>query len=150
MGYYDEISRSYNQLHGEEQKKKFNLIKKYIRGRVLDVGCGTGISTPEGGIGIDPSKELLKQNPHKCYLASAENIPFPDKSFDTVICLTSVHNFSDIEKGLREMKRVGKSTFIISVLKKSPRFNMIVAKIKQIIEPDREIDEEKDLILVKT
>jgi ubiquinone/menaquinone biosynthesis C-methylase UbiE len=149
MGYYDEISKSYNELHGEEQKKKFNLIRKYIHGSVLDVGCGTGFSTPEGGVGIDPSAELLKQHKGECCHASAENIPFPDKSFDTVICLTAVHNFSDVEKGLKEMKRVGRKTFIISVLKKSPKFEQIKKKIYQIIKPNKEIDEEKDLILVR-
>lgn len=149
MGYYDSISSGYNELHGQEQKKKFQLVKKYIHGKVLDVGCGTGISTPEGGIGIDPSAELLKQNPHECYQESAENIPFPDKSFDTVICLTAVHNFSNIDNALSEMKRVCKKTFIISILKKSPKFDLIYRKVNEIIKPDLEIDEEKDLILVK-
>jgi ubiquinone/menaquinone biosynthesis C-methylase UbiE len=149
MGYYDEISKSYNELHGEEQKKKFNLIKKFIHGKVLDVGCGTGISTPKGAVGIDPSAELLKQHPGKTVKGCAEQLPFPDKSFDTVICLTAVHNFSDIEKGLREIKRVGKKTFIISVLKKSPKFDEIIEKIKKIIKPNKTIDEEKDLIFIK-
>jgi len=149
MGYYDEISSSYNEMYGEEQKKKFEKIKKYISGKTLDVGCGTGISTPENGIGIDPSFKLLKINSKKHVQGIAENLPFPDKSFDTVICLTAVHNFSDIKKGLKEIKRVGKKIYIISILKKSKRFNEIKEKVNQIIRPNKEIDDEKDLILVK-
>jgi ubiquinone/menaquinone biosynthesis C-methylase UbiE len=149
MGYYDEISSGYNELHSDEQKRKFKLVEKYIAGKTLDVGCGTGISTPENGIGIDPSEELLKQNPKPHIKASAEQIPFADRSFDTVICLTAVHNFSDIEKGLNEIKRVGKKVWIITILKKSPKFEMIKKRIYEIIKPNLEIDDKTDLILVR-
>ncbi|MBW3012274.1 class I SAM-dependent methyltransferase [Candidatus Woesearchaeota archaeon] len=150
MGYYDEISSGYNELHAEEQKKKFNLVKKYIKGKVLDVGCGTGLSTPEGAVGIDPSPGLLKLNPNnEKILGRAECLPFEDKSFDTVISLTAIHNFDDIEKSLKEMKRVSKGRIIISLLKKSKDFDQIKKLIEKEIKPDKTIDEEKDLIFLK-
>jgi len=150
MGYYDEIAHGYNELHGKEQKKKLEIIKPYIKGKCLDVGCGTGLSTPEGGVGIDPSRELLKLNKNKeKILGFAENLPFPDKSFDTVICLTAIHNFEDVEKALKEMKRVSRGRIIISVLKKSPKFKTIKELIEREINPDKTIEEEKDFIFLK-
>ena len=44
---YKHISKSYNKLHKEEQLKKLKLIQKHLKiiPPLLDVGCGTGIST---------------------------------------------------------------------------------------------------------
>ena len=44
---YNKIAKSYNELHKEEQIKKLEIIKKNIKiiPPLLDVGCGTGIST---------------------------------------------------------------------------------------------------------
>ncbi|MFH1316302.1 MAG: class I SAM-dependent methyltransferase [Candidatus Woesearchaeota archaeon] len=156
MTYYDKIAKGYNELHGEEQKKKLAVIKEnlVVKGtdKLLDVGCGTGLSSGFGCevFGLDPSKELLKQCPlpddHKI-LGKAEKIPFKDSYFDIVISVTAVHNFDDIEKGISEMKRVGKGRFVFSVLKSTKS-----EEIKKIIEHnfmiEKEIEEEKDIIII--
>jgi ubiquinone/menaquinone biosynthesis C-methylase UbiE len=87
------------------------LIKKYARGRTLDVGCGTGyhLGLVEDIIGLDPSKEMLEKARGKgkpLVLGKGEKMPFPDKSFDTVLCLFSVLNVCDAEKAAQEIKRV--------------------------------------------
>ena len=58
---YNNIAKSYNELHGEEQIKKLDIIKKNIKiiSPLLDVGCGTGISTNYfnvESVGVDNSK----------------------------------------------------------------------------------------------
>jgi len=150
MGYYDDIAASYDELHGSEQKKKLGIIKQYIKGKCLDVGCGTGLSTPEGAAGIDPSPGLLKLNKNKeKVLGFAENLPFPDKSFDTVISITAIHNFKNIEQALKEIKRVSRGRIIISLLKKAKDFHTIKKKIVSEISPEKTIEEEKDFIFLK-
>lgn len=63
---YDLIAGGYNELYGEEQLNKLSIIKKNIKiskkTKILDVGCGTGISSNFGCfiIGIDPSFRLLE------------------------------------------------------------------------------------------
>ena len=44
---YSEIASSYNELYKDEQIKKLSMIKRNIKIApvLLDVGCGTGIST---------------------------------------------------------------------------------------------------------
>src|SRR3989338_6779840 len=44
---YKHIAKSYNELHQEEQLKKLAIIKQNIKiiPPLLDIGCGTGIST---------------------------------------------------------------------------------------------------------
>lgn len=157
MAYYDEIASGYNELHGEEQIKKMQIVERILEllkpknEQILDVGCGTGISTPKGSYGVDPSIELLKQHPGykegKAVQASAEKLPFKDKEFDVVICLTAIHNFNDVEKGLKEIKRVGKR-YILSVLKKSNKFEQIKQLITKIFDVKETIEEDKDVIFV--
>ncbi len=160
MNYYDSISRGYEELHKEEQLKKLELIKKYLNvkrdEKLLDVGCGTGLTTSPWKCkryGIDPSKKLLekakKKYPSiKFRLASAENIPFKDNVFDVVISITAIQNFSDIKKGLEEIKRVGKNRFVLTFLKKSKKKKKIEGLIKNHFKIKEVIEEEKDLIYI--
>ena len=104
--------------------------------------------------GVDPSEGLLdiakKKNIPDCTLVkgSAEELPFPDSSFDYVISVTAIHNFKDIEKGLKEMKRVGKKVFVFSILKKAKKFNEIREMVKDLFSVEKEVDEEMDLVML--
>lgn len=149
---YDSIAGSYNELYWEEQLNKLSIIKKNIKisekAKILDVGCGTGISSDFGcfAVGIDPSFGLLKHNGHLKILGAAEALPFKDNSFDYVISVTSIHNFSDIAQSINEIKRVGKKNFVFSVLKKSRKFDVIKQAIENNFSLRGEIEEEKDTI----
>jgi ubiquinone/menaquinone biosynthesis C-methylase UbiE len=153
--FYNIAAKSYDSLHKEEQLNKLNIISKYIRPKkdetLLDVGCGTGISTKFWNckaIGIDPSKELVKICGSKCKVGKAENLPFKDKSFDYVISVTAIQNFDNIEKGLKEMKRVAKGHIIITALKKSQKIKTIRKLINRHFKAHKELQEEKDLIFI--
>jgi len=92
---------------------------------VLDVGCGAGVDTliaatmigPKGrATGIDSTPEILaaaRENLRKTSLhnvtfqeASAENLPFPDVSFDAVISNGVFNLIPDKLKALKEIFRV--------------------------------------------
>jgi len=98
-----------------------------IRGgeAVLDIGCGAGVDTfiaasmvgPEGkAVGIDIIPEMLEraiQNLHETtfkhvtfQLTSAENLPFPDESFDMVISNGVFNLIPDKTRALAEAFRV--------------------------------------------
>ena len=157
MTYYDEISEGYEELHREEQLKKVELIKKHLKLKVsdklLDVGCGTGLTTEPWKCkryGIDPAPKLLEKARSKdsieYKLAPAENIPYDDNYFDVVISITAIQNFSDIPKGLSEIKRVGKGKFVLSFLKKSSKKEVIDNLIRKLFKVNDVIEEDKDLI----
>ena len=115
------------------------------------MGCGIGLSSDFNCkvFGIDSSIELLKQNQNnKKILAKAECIPFKDKAFDKVISITSLHNFDDVEKGIKEIKRVGKKDFAFSILKKSKKFDFIEKKLNQNFNIKKIIDGRKDWVFI--
>ena len=125
MNYYDQTAAGYPELHKEEQIKKIKIIKQNINikpnEKILDLGAGTGFLNDffDNITSVDPSEELLKQNrnPNKVK-ASAENLPFPDHEFDWIISVTAIHHF-DLDKAIKEIKRVGKNKFVLTVLKKA-------------------------------
>ncbi len=161
--FYDEIADGYDELHMGEQLRKMTAIiaamGEYIPKKpekLLDVGCGSGISTSVWSCdctGIDPSDNLIavaKKNHPKLrfYVGRAEELPFPDKSFDVVICITAVHNFHDIRRGIEEMKRVGKDRFVITVLRKSNKIEEIEKLIILNFKVKKIVMEDKDLIFI--
>jgi SAM-dependent methyltransferase len=85
---------------------------------VLDVGCGTGLLTAElvGRVGaaavtaVDPSESFVEAVRERLQgvrveRAVAEELPFPDASFDAAIAQLVVHFMNDPVAGLREMAR---------------------------------------------
>ena len=88
--------------------------------RVLDVGCGTGIVAKEcarrvgskGSIsGLDISEAMLAVARRSApgidwYQGDAEELPFPDESFDRVVSQLALMFFADREKAICEMWRV--------------------------------------------
>lgn len=154
INYYDQTARNYNELHGEEQLNKLRIIAEHLKvkksTKLLDVGCGSGLSAKVfkcNITGIDPSKNLLKQCPFKTVKASAESIPFPDHSFDVVIAVTCVHNFNNIEKGLKEILRVGTGCFVFSLLKRAETFWQTLRRISRLCSVSSSVEQEFDLIL---
>ncbi len=154
--YYDAIAAGYNTLHGAEQLQKYRIIASLLQleqnARVLDVGAGTGIGNAifPGMVGIDPSPGLLAQHPNKnSSVASAEQIPYPDKSFDAVLCVSAFHH-TNPKQALREMQRVTRGAIAITILKKSPQHDSLLALLQETFPSLRCVDETKDTICVFT
>lgn len=86
------------------------------RGRVLDLGSGTGRNLPllPGGtraIGLDPSLDALRRARRRAsdvplVAGRAEALPFRDGVFDTVLSGLVFCSVSDPQRGLGEVKRV--------------------------------------------
>jgi ubiquinone/menaquinone biosynthesis C-methylase UbiE len=153
MEFYKLISKGYKELYGEEQKIKHNTVKSNLSIKnsdwLLDVGCGTGSDFNCNLVGIDTSIELLQQSENSNrILAAAENMPFKDNVFDKVISISAIHNFNSIKKGIKEINRVGKMDFALSILKKAKNFNLIEKEIKNNFSIRKIVDGKQDWIFI--
>ncbi len=153
---YNKIANSYNELYKEEQTKKLEIIEKNINiiPPLLDIGCGIGISTNYfniKAIGIDNCKEMIdegKKYYNNLIYGNAEKLSFKDKSFNTVISVTSFHNFKNMEKALKEIKRVSRNNNIaVTFLKKSSKLNEFRNLLKKYFR-FREVDCYKDILFI--
>lgn len=98
-------------------------LLQQARGRVLEIGVGSGLSLDYYGadvqalVGLEPSAELLQQcrkrlaerpgaMPTELIEGSAERMPWPDNSFDTVVAFLVFCTIPDPDAAAREMRRV--------------------------------------------
>jgi ubiquinone/menaquinone biosynthesis C-methylase UbiE len=94
------------------------------RGSVLEIGVGSGLNLPFYGppldrvFGIDPSPELLgvasqraasASVPMSLTRTSAEQMPFADAAFDTIVMTWTLCSIPNPVAALTEMRRVLKS-----------------------------------------
>jgi len=119
MSIYEKFSPSGNKW----KEWLFSKIDFVPQSRVLELGCGNGelwsknFDTIPTDLDItlsDFSPEMLttaKSNLSgidniKYEAINIEEIPYPDNSFDTIICEHTIYLLPDIEKGLAEISRV--------------------------------------------
>jgi ubiquinone/menaquinone biosynthesis C-methylase UbiE len=127
--YYD-----YDGFWNDEEKSLKNNIEKiqitmsFIKDdvqSVLDAACGNGIFTnylvkqrPDlKVVGFDRSEQALKYVKAEKFVASIDQIPMPDKSFDCVIAHDVIEHLpvEAYEKALGELSRIAKKYIIIGV-----------------------------------
>lgn len=126
-----------------------DLLKKYVKSdsKILDAGCGTGgtmIYLKKAGfkniLGIDKSLDALefckKRKLNNVKLASVDNLPFKNESFDAIICLDVLyHKGVNPELVAREFFRVLKKGGIVYI--QEPAYNWLKSKHDQAIETER-------------
>lgn len=99
--------------------RRIKRRQKLFHGEVLDIGCGVGnFSSFLSGVnytGIDLDESLI-QYARKHYQgtfvqANATKLPFPDRSFDTVLVTGFFHHLADkdVRKVILEISRVLKN-----------------------------------------
>ena len=122
---YDSWYRSPIGRYADEVE--WNCVKNLLpsrKGRVLDLGCGTGLYTERlmkmgfDVLSLDYSVEMLRVAKGKMdgefIRGDAMRLPFRDSSFDGTVAITSFEFFPEPEMAISEMKRVvRKGGFII-------------------------------------
>lgn len=105
--------------------------------RILDIGCGTGISLApllDKGYnltGIDPSPYMLDIASERLgeqvelHRGVAEDLPFEDNAFDSAILFTSLEFTDRPAKAIEEACRVAKDTLILCVYNRYAPLNMM-------------------------
>ncbi len=159
---YNSTAYFYDKRYATIQEMKYEIVLKdyNLNGKIiLDMGCGTGLLFEYLinsliyhriiryiYIGIDISWSMLLEFKSKVsqiglsnpvlILADIENLPFRDKTFNSIFSLTSFQNLPYIKEGIRESFRVCQKNgeIKLSILKKkldlTTLINLLKSKIK--------------------
>ncbi len=127
-------------LAGRRQK-----VGESVRGRLLDIGFGTGLSLPHyppsvDVIGIDASLGMLRfangqGKTVRLAQMDAEHLAFPDQSFDSVafnLCLCTI---PDAERAVREAIRVARPGAPMVFLEHVRSHVLPIALIQEALNP---------------
>jgi SAM-dependent methyltransferase len=85
---------------------------------VVNVGAGAGSYEPTDRrvVAVEPSVSMREQRPPgaaPAINAVAEDLPFPDDTFDAAMATVTVHQWSDTDRGLRELRRVSRGPVVV-------------------------------------
>src|SRR5689334_6983429 len=98
-------------VHFQPLEWELQQIQKYIKGRVLNAGCGNrDIGGTLRGFGAGEIVNYdIKSNIPGAITGSLTETPFASGEFDTIICNAVLEHVPEIERVMRELTRVLKS-----------------------------------------
>lgn len=117
---YDEIGSVYRR-HRRADPRVAAQIGRALGpgGPVLNIGAGTGSYEPADRpvVALEPSAVMIGQRPPgsaPVVRGFAEELPFPDGTFETALTILSIHHWSDVAAGLAEMRRVARRLVVFT------------------------------------
>ena len=117
---YDTIGATYTRTRRTEPRIAAQVWAALGDARtVLNVGAGTGSYEPSDRdvTAVEPSAVMRAQRPAgaaRCVAATAERLPFEDRSFDAAMAFATIHHWPDPIAGLREMRRVARRVVVFT------------------------------------
>ncbi|MGN7297019.1 class I SAM-dependent methyltransferase [Ferdinandcohnia sp. SAFN-114] len=135
------------------EKRKFISIRRRLlkkaTGQVLELGSGTGINFPlyqnvQSVTAIEPNPLMTERAvnnksqaivPIDIVQAGAENLPFEDETFDTLVATLVFCTIPDAEKAILEMKRVCKPNGTILMFEHVKMRNPFLSKLQDWLTP---------------
>jgi ubiquinone/menaquinone biosynthesis C-methylase UbiE len=121
------------------------VLARRCRGRVLDIGCGTGRTLPlldraDSVVGVDPSLGMLRRARRRApgvplVVGRAEALPFADGTFDTVISALVFCTVESPEAGLREVRRVLVRTGTLRMMEHVRSSKPWAARLQDLAQP---------------
>ena len=144
-GTYDQIGRGYTVTRRPDPRIARQIVDALGDARsILNVGAGTGSYEPDriSVIAVEPSIEMIRQRlsgAAPVVQARAERLPFPDRSFDAALAILTIHHWSDLPRGLAELRRVARRRVVILTWDPAynDRFWLATDYLPEIIELDR-------------
>lgn len=150
---YDRVAWRYDFLELPMERMFFSKLRGEllagVSGRVLEVGIGTGKNLPYYPeevelTGIDISPKMLERAERRAEaigrsadlrVMDAENLAFPDKSFDFVVATFVYCSVTDPVRGLSEIRRVVKDGGTILLLEHVRSENRVLGRIMDWLNP---------------
>ena len=117
---YESIGRSYARHRRPDPRIAAQIDRALGDARsIVDLGAGTGSYEPTGNVvvAVEPSPVMAAQRPlgaAPVVRAVAEHLPFADATFDAALAVFTIHHWTDVVGGLREMVRVARGAAVLT------------------------------------
>jgi len=117
---YDEKGQRYSNYRRTDPR-----IAKYITDAletaktIINVGAGGGSYEPVDRyvVAVEPSASMrtqrIKNGKTPAVIGTADYLPFDDQAFDAAMATLTIHHWPDLEKGLKELRRVARNQVVI-------------------------------------
>jgi len=150
---YNRLAKYYDNVFNIMEKKMIEkwryLVWKDVKGRVLEVGVGTGKNIPYYPENIEVTaidfseemisiakkraKELNKKVEFR--VMDVQNLEFDDQTFDVIVSTCVFCSVPDPIKGLKEVRRVCKKDGFIVMIEHVRSKKPIIGRIMDILNP---------------
>lgn len=117
---YDSLGQHYSGYRQTDPRIEAYVIKALEGAKtILNVGAGAGSYEPSDRyvVAVEPSIVMRSQrsrnNKVAAINAKADSLPFDDNAFDAAMAMVTVHHWPDIDKGLKELRRVTRNQVVI-------------------------------------
>lgn len=142
---YDALGSAYNRTRCPDARIA-RLIDATLgdAASVVNVGAGSGAYEPRERkvVAVEPSAAMIAARPADAapaVRAAAEQLPFADDAFDAAMGVLTMQHWSDLGRGLRELRRVARRRIVLFTW--DPEFEdalwLTVRYLPQIRERDR-------------
>jgi len=123
------------------------MALKHAKGRLLDIGCGANnfVRSYGNGIGVD----VAKWDGCDLVVADTAQLPFEDKSFDTISYLACLNHIPNRNDAVKEAARLLKDDGQIIITMITPKLGTFIHWLRFKNDPDnqeRHIDHEDELM----
>ena len=119
MTYYERIGVGYAERRRPDPRIESRIYEALGDARsVVNIGAGAGSYEPTDRrvVAVEPTVQMLEQrsaDAAPAVRAVAEHLPFPDASFDAALAVLTIHHWTDLERGLSELRRVARRQVIL-------------------------------------
>ena len=160
-------------LNRDAAAKVIDLLDVQPNDKVLEVGFGPGVGIElalqrvNGGsvAGVDQSQEMVKQALARNATAvrdrradlrygSVERLPFADATFDKAFAINSMQVWTDVQAGLREIRRVlkpgGNIALCFTVNSGQPKSGVTESFVAAGFQQERIVDQAKQFCAIAT
>src|ERR1041384_2353633 len=116
---YDRLGQGYAQKRRADPRIAARVHRALGDARtILNVGAGAGSYEPPDRhvLAIEPSETMRAQRPRNLAPAIrgvAEQLPLDDQSVDASMAMVTVHQWRDLDRGLRELRRVTRGPIVV-------------------------------------
>jgi SAM-dependent methyltransferase len=118
---YEQLGRTYSSVRRTDPRIAAQVHRALGAGRtVVNVGAGAGSYEPDDRyvLAVEPSATMRAQRSAAAPAidARAEDLPLDDDSFDAAMAVLTIHQWGDVRRGLRELRRVSRGPVVVLTL----------------------------------